>query len=70
MGTITVWIGATAGGSTRPLSSEWVMMTAPISRVETPHEVVQQNSSAPLALANLMFWALAKFWPRKCEVPA
>ena len=46
------------------------MIKAPISRVETPHEVVQQNSSAPETLANLMFWAFAKFWPRKCDVPA
>ena len=36
MGTSTTWVGATAGGSTRPASSECVITSAPISRVETP----------------------------------
>ena len=34
-------VGATAGGSTRPWSSECVMTSAPMSRVETPQEVAQ-----------------------------
>ena len=70
MGMRTTWVGAILGGSTRPSSSEWVMITAPISRVETPHEVVQQYSSVPDGLANLISWAWAKFCPRKCDVPA
>ena len=41
MGTITTWIGASEGGNTSPLSSEWVMISAPIRRVDTPHEVAQ-----------------------------
>ena len=39
MGTITTWTGATAGGSTRPLSSPWVMMMAPMIREDIPQEV-------------------------------
>ena len=54
MGMRTTWVGAILGGSTRPSSSEWVMITAPISRVETPHEVVQQYSSVPDGPANLI----------------
>ena len=38
-GTITTWMGAIFGGSTRPLSSPWTIITAPIIRVETPQEV-------------------------------
>ena len=30
---------ATAGGNTKPLSSPWVMMIAPMIRVDIPHEV-------------------------------
>jgi len=39
IGTITTCKGARVGGRTRPLSSECDMMSAPINRVETPHEV-------------------------------
>ena len=39
IGTITTWCGAMRGGRTRPLSSPWVMITPPMSRVETPHDV-------------------------------
>ena len=38
-GMTTAWMGATRGGSTRPLSSPWVMMMPPIIRVETPQLV-------------------------------
>ena len=41
IGTTTACTGATRGGSCSPLSSPWVMMTPPIRRVETPHEVCQ-----------------------------
>jgi hypothetical protein len=34
-------IGAKLGGKTNPLSSECVITSAPIKRVETPHEVPQ-----------------------------
>ena len=40
-GTITAFTGATFGGSTRPLSSEWVMISPPMSRVLTPQLVCQ-----------------------------
>ena len=40
IGTITTWYGASRGGSTRPLSSPWVMITAPIIRVVMPNDVV------------------------------
>ena len=46
------------------------MITPPIRRVETPQLVVLQKSSAPASSWNLMFWASAKWVPRKCEVPA
>ena len=39
MGTTATWMGATAGGSTRPLLSEWVMMHAPMRRVVEPQLV-------------------------------
>ena len=41
MGIITTSMGARAGGNTSPLSSEWVMISAPIRRVDTPQEVAQ-----------------------------
>ena len=40
-GVSTRLIGANFGGSTRPLSSECVMIKAPIKRVETPQDVAQ-----------------------------
>ena len=39
---MTIWRGAMAGGRRRPSSSPWVMITPPISRVETPQLVVWQ----------------------------
>jgi hypothetical protein len=39
-GRIATWSGATAGGRRSPSSSLWVMISAPISRVEAPQEVV------------------------------
>ena len=36
----TTWMGASLGGNTSPLSSEWVMMRPPTRRVETPQEVL------------------------------
>ena len=38
-GMTTSWMGAMRGGRTRPSLSPWVMMIAPIRRVDTPHEV-------------------------------
>ena len=47
------------------------MIRPPTSRVETPHDVVQANSSlAVLRSWNLISWAWEKFCPRKCDVPA
>src|SRR5216683_6456627 len=42
MGTITTWKGASRGGRIKPWSSPCTMMIAPMTRVEKPHEVVQQ----------------------------
>ena len=39
IGTITTWIGANFGGKTNPSSSLWLMIRAPIKRVETPQLV-------------------------------
>ena len=50
MGPATV--GATRGGSTRPSSSEWAMMVAPIRRVLTPQLVVHANCCVPSAARN------------------
>src|SRR5580704_6120046 len=45
MGTSTVFTGASFGGSTRPLSSEWLMIRPPIRRVLTPQlDYVWQTS--------------------------
>ena len=46
------------------------MISPPTSRVDTPHDVVQAYSCSPLSAENLISWALAKFCPRKCDVPA
>ena len=40
---------ATFGGTRRPASSPWHMMSPPIIRVVVPHEVVQQCSSVPVS---------------------
>ena len=47
IGMITALTGAILGGITSPSSSECVIITAPIVRVETPQLVVQQYSSSP-----------------------
>ena len=39
---MTTWIGASLGGRIKPWSSPWVMMIAPMKRVESPQDVVQQ----------------------------
>ena len=67
---MTTWIGASRGGSTRPWSSQCVMIRPPISRVDTPQLVAQAYSSLPSWFWNFTSNALAKFWPRKWLVPA
>src|ERR1700691_1291606 len=47
IGTMTSWIGARRGGKISPWSSPCTMMMAPMKRVESPHEVVQQCCSTP-----------------------
>ena len=42
--TTTAWIGASAGGTRRPASSPWPMISAPTRRVDTPHDVCQACS--------------------------
>ena len=58
------------GGRISPLSSPWVMITPPISRVDTPHDVVQACCTVLSRPWNWMPNALAKFCPRLCDVPA
>ena len=58
---MTNCIGANFGGNTRPKSSEWVMIKAPIKRVDTPQEVAQTCLCSPSLSANLTSKALAKF---------
>ena len=53
-----------AGGRRRPSSSPWVMITPPISRVDTPQLVVWQKAQSPVSVWNLMFWAREKCSPR------
>ena len=45
------------------------MIRAPIRRVDTPHEVAHTYSGLLSLLRNVTSNALAKFWPRKCDVP-
>ena len=47
IGRITICCGAIAGGTRRPSSSPWVMMTPPIIRVETPQLVVWHSACCP-----------------------
>ena len=70
IGTITTWKGAMAGGRIKPLSSPCVMITPPIRRVDTPHDVVHACCSVLSRPWNWISKALAKFCPRLCEVPA
>ena len=46
------------------------MMSAPTSRVETPHEVFQTWSRSPAAVWKVTSNAREKFWPRLWLVPA
>src|SRR5258708_1061865 len=69
MGTMTTWYGASFGGRTSPWSSPCTMMMAPITRVDRPHDVVQQCCNWPFWSRYLTSKACAKFCPRKCEVP-
>lgn len=69
IGTTTTCTGAMAGGSTRPASSECVMTSAPISRVETPQLVAHTSSRVPSAVWKNTSKARAKFCPRKWDVP-
>mmetsp|Transcript_77451 Transcript_77451/g.222692 ORF Transcript_77451/g.222692 Transcript_77451/m.222692 type:complete len:243 (-) Transcript_77451:169-897(-) len=61
IGTTTTWIGATAGGSTRPASSECVMIRAPMRRVETPQLVAHTSERPPSESWNSTSNARAKF---------
>ena len=70
MGSTTVWMGATRGGSTRPLSSPWVMMMPPIRRVDTPQLVWKGWWSWLSAPVKVMSKALEKPSPKKWLVPA
>ena len=69
IGMITTCVGATRGGSTRPSSSACAMISVPMSRVLTPQLVVQAYSFLPSRERYWMPDALAKFCPRKCDVP-
>ena len=69
IGTITTCIGAIFGGRTNPLSSECAIMRAPIRRVLTPHDVAQTYSGLLSLFRKVTSNDLAKFCPRKCDVP-
>jgi len=62
--TITTWVTASFGGTTSPESSEWVITSPPISRVEAPHEVCQTKCCCPSRPWNWVLKARAKFCPR------
>ena len=51
------------------MSSLCVMISAPIRRVDTPHDVAHTYSSSLFLLMNFTSNAFAKFCPRKCDVP-
>ena len=70
IGTITTCIGASFGGKTNPKSSECDMISAPINRVDTPHDDAHAYSILPSLFVNFTSNAFAKFCPKKCEVPA
>src|SRR5690625_7504118 len=46
------------------------MMSAPTSRVDTPHDVAHTYSSSLFLFWKVQSNAFAKFWPRKWLVPA
>ena len=70
MGTMTISMGASFGGTRSPLSSPCVMTRPPIIRVLTPHDVFQANAISPFSSWNCSSKALEKFCPRLCDVPA
>src|SRR2546426_6005448 len=70
MGTMTTCSGASLGGQTSPLSSECVITSPPIMRVDTPHDVFHTCSRPPAAVWYCTLKAFAKLWPRLCDVPA
>jgi hypothetical protein len=68
IGTMTTWMGATRGGRTRPVSSEWTMTITPIERVVKPHDVCQGICFWPCLSSYSILNILPKFLPRLCEV--
>ena len=54
----------------RPLSSPCVMITPPMSRVDTPHDVPHTCCTDLSRAWKVMSNAFAKFCPRLCDVPA
>ena len=67
---MTAWTGASRGGRISPWSSPWVMIMAPMKRMLNPQEVVQTYCWVLFSSRNWILKALAKFCPRKCDVPA
>ena len=65
----TTCTGAIRGGNRRPFSSPWAMISPPIMRVDTPHDVCQTYSWLPASVENWVPNALAKFWPSSWLVP-
>ena len=45
----TTWVAASRGGTRSPSSSPWAMISPPIIRVDTPHDVVQPAAAVPSA---------------------
>ncbi len=52
MGTMTTCMGARCGGNTSPLSSEWVMIRAPIRRADSYDEFKQKIEEGGFVLAH------------------
>ncbi len=55
------WVPATRGGKTNPCSSPWIMIMAPIKRVDEPQDVVCTYVCWLSSFKNLISKASAKF---------
>ena len=64
MGSTMTWMGATRGGSTRPLLSPWVIISPPMTRVDMP-QLVSKGAWSLFSLSEkAMPKALAKPSPK------
>ena len=61
-------LGPLTGGNRNPSSSPWLMISAPMRRVDAPHEVCHAKSRPPVSVENSVPKAFEKFWPSSCDV--